>query len=206
MNTKAKNELLNPFMQASSNVFGENKLLKIVLIIIAIGVFMIYSSVNSFMSHQQTIIQPVGRADPYEIGNYTANEAYLFDMAETIVNLSGNLSARSVTDKFNMLLNLFHDSSHGRYQKHFKTLAEEVSKYSTISHIAELARPEPIFVLDNQMRIRVKKSRVVGTTVKPHEIKYLLIDYTIENGRFWIMDMTEMTQAEYHESQANDEE
>lgn len=205
MNAKTKSELLNPFVQASSNVFGTNRLLKGLLAAITVGVFLIYGSVNSFLEHQQTIIQPIGGADPYEIGNYDANYDYLYDMAETIVNLSGNLSARSAKTKLNQLLDLFHDSVYSRYQKHFKTMGEEVSKFSTISHIAELARPEPIYVLDNRLRIRVKKSRVVGATVKPAEIKFLLVDYQIINGRFWIMDMVEMTQAEYHEAKANED-
>ena len=46
----------SPFMQASSNVFGQNRLLKIMMAFMVIGVWMIYTSVQDFKTHQKTIV------------------------------------------------------------------------------------------------------------------------------------------------------
>ena len=47
---------LKPFIQSTSNVFGENRLLKILLGVMTVGVWMIYTSVQDFKEHQQTIV------------------------------------------------------------------------------------------------------------------------------------------------------
>lgn len=194
-----KESKLKPFLQSTSNVYGENRLLKILLGLMTLGVWMIYGSVQDFKEHQQTIIVPGGQRAPYEIRNYSASESYIFDMANYIVHLAGNSSPSNVTDRFNILLGLFHESSYPRYQSHFKKLVAEIKRFKNISHMAELAYPDPLYVRENQLRIRMKKSKVVGSTIKPSVVNYLIVDYRIVDGRFWIMDIKELTQAEYSE-------
>jgi conjugal transfer pilus assembly protein TraE len=193
-----------PFLQQTSNVFGQNRLLKIMMGMMVIGVWMIYSSVQDFKTHQQTIVIPGGQRAPYEIRNYSASEQYIFDMANYITYLAGNFSPNNVSDRFNILLGLFHESSYPRYQSHFKELAHEIQQFKNISHIAELAYPDPLFSRENQLRIRMKKSKVVGTTIKPAVVNYLIVDYQIIDGRFWIMNLQELTQSEYSEVQRNE--
>ena len=71
--------------------------------------------------------------------------------------------------------------------------------------MTELQYPDPIFLRENQLRIRMKKSKVVGDTVKPPVINYLIVDYRIIDGRFQIIDLKELTQAEYSEVLKNEE-
>ncbi len=164
-----------------------------------IGVWMIYASVQDFMEHQKTIVIPGGQRPPYEIRNFSANEQYIFDMANYIVSLAGNASPSNVDDKLNILLSLFHESTYPRYQAHFKKLTAEIKRFKNISHIAELAYPDPLYVRENQLRIRMKKSKVVGNVIKPSEVNYLLVDYRIINGHFQIVEMRELNQTEYSE-------
>jgi len=195
----ANESKLKPFIQSTSNVFGENRLLKILLSVMTVGVWLIYTSVQDFKNHQQTIVVPGGQRAPYEIRNYAASENYIFDMANYIVHLAGNASPSNVEDRLNILLGLFHESSYPRYQAHFKKLTAEIKRFKNISHIAELAYPDPLYVRENQLRIRMKKSKVVGNTVKPSVVNYLIVDYRIIDGRFWIMNMKELNQTEYSE-------
>lgn len=196
---------VSPFLQASSNVFGQNRLLKIMMGLMVIGVWMIYTSVQDFKTHQKTIIHPGGQRPPYEISNYSANDIYLFDMANYIVYLVGNFSPTNVDDRLNILIGLFAEQNYPRYQEHFKKLAREVKRFKNISHVAELEYPDPIFLRENQLRIRMKKSKVVGTTVKPPVVNYLIVDYQIVDGRFQIIDLKELTQAEFSEVQKNEQ-
>jgi conjugal transfer pilus assembly protein TraE len=195
----ANESKLKPFIQSTSNVFGENRLLKILLGVMTVGVWMIYTSVQDFKEHQQTIVIPGGQRTPYEIRNYDASESYIFDMANYIVHLAGNASPSNVNDRLNILLGLFHESSYPRYQAHFKKLIVEIKRFKNISHMAELAYPDPLYVRENQLRIRMKKSKVVGNTIKPSVVNYLIVDYRIIDGRFWIMNMKELNQTEYSE-------
>lgn len=201
----SRNSVMRPFIQGSSNVFGQNRLLKTMMFIMVVGVWMIYSSVQDVKTHQKTIIYPGGQRPPYEITNYSANDVYLFDMANYIVYLVGNFSATNVEDRLNILLGLFAEKNYPRYQHHFKQLTTEVKRFKNISHMAELQYPDPIFVRENQLRIRMKKSKVVGDTVKPPVVNYLLVDYLIMDGRFQITDLQELTQAEYNEVLKNEE-
>jgi len=196
MNNDSK---LKPFIQSTSNVFGENRLLKILLGIMTVGVWLIYTSVQDFKEHQQTIVFPGGQRPPYEIRNYSANESYIFDMANYIVHLAGNTSPSNVEDRMNILLGMFHESTYPRYQAHFKKMVSEIKRFKNISHMAELAYPDPLYVREDQLRIRMKKSKVVGNTIKPSVVNYLIVDYRIIDGQFWIMNMQELNQTEYSE-------
>ncbi|GHG07064.1 TraE/TraK family type IV conjugative transfer system protein [Thalassotalea marina] len=200
----ADKKVFQPFIQGTSNVFGENRLLKILLGIMVVGVWMIYTSIQDFKEHQKTIVMPGGNRAPYEIRNYSAADNYLFDMANYIVYLAGNFTPSNVEDRFNILLGLIHESTYPRYQEHFKKLTTEIKRFKNISHIAELEYPDPLFTRENQLRIRMQKSKVVGNTVKPPVINYMIVDYQIIDGRFWIFDMKELTQAEYAEVQRNE--
>lgn len=195
----ANESKLKPFIQNTSNVFGQNRLLKILLCVMTICVWLIYVSVQDFKNHQQTIVIPGGQRPPYEIRNYEANDTYIFDMANYITHLAGNASPSNVESRLNILLGLFHESSYPRYQTHFKKLAKEIKRFKNISHISELAYPDPLFVRENQLRIRINKSKIVGSTIKPSVVNYLIVDYRIIDGRFWIMNMKEMNQTEYNE-------
>ena len=117
----------------------------------------------------------------------------------------GNFSPTNVDDRLNILIGLFAEQNYPRYQEHFKKLANEVKRFKNISHSAELAYPDPIFLRENQLRIRMKKSKVVGSTVKPPVVNYLIVNYQIVDGRFQIIDLKELTQEEFSEVQKNEE-
>lgn len=112
-------------------------------------------------------------------------------MSHYIVALWGNVSPASVDEKYNILLTMFDEQSYPRYKDRLNELSREIKKYTTISHMMDIQAQEPISILENHLQIRIKRYRVVGSTVMPPTVGTLEIEYKIEGGRFKIIDMEE---------------
>lgn len=187
--TKPVKELTQPYLQGSSNVFSQNKLLKIaVLVIVALKV---HDSIqiSALKANTQTVVVPGGKPYNYTVGVDSASDIYLLDMANYISMLAGNLNAANADINMTNLIALFHPSTYNKYQEHFKAIAEEIKRYPSVGFYSELVRPEPIFIKENHITIHYKRSRVVGNAVKPPEKRTLSFDFVIENGRFYILEM-----------------
>ncbi|MBQ4839837.1 TraE/TraK family type IV conjugative transfer system protein [Pseudoalteromonas luteoviolacea] len=189
---KADRGRLSFFMQESSNIFAENRLLRFVL-----GSMVVWSAFNSVMlsyalSDRVTIITPPDESYQFEVTSNSANDTYLYRMARHIVFLAGNLTAATGRDQLNDLLRYIHPSKTAQYQEHFNTLAKEIERYPNITSLVELNGTSSMKVKGDVVTIDVTKKRLIGdTVVKKDRVRYKLT-YTIEEGRFWVMDLKEV--------------
>ena len=114
--------LIKPYLQGASNVFVENVLLKVCMVILVLQGFYDSSQISKIENMSSTVIIPCGKVSPYTLKKDAANDVYLFDMAEYVVYLAGNLNADNAESRLERLLSLFHHTTYAKYQENLKTI------------------------------------------------------------------------------------
>lgn len=181
---------IHRFLQGSSNLFEENRLLKFAIV----GLFGVTAVLGTLIytsnQNQRTVIVPFGASgDLYVTGN-APSEAYLRTMTRNIVSLSGTYSAYSADRQFQELLSLVHPSAYNAIRDNLNTILDELSTNPTLS-IATYIRPDqPVTWTATDIVVPVEKVRVIGGVIRSFRGN-LRIGYAIENGRFWLTHLSE---------------
>lgn len=181
---------IHRFLQGSSNLFEENRLLKFAIV----GLFGVTAVLGTLIytsnQNQRTVIVPFGASgDLYVTGN-APSEAYLRTMTRNIVALSGTYSAYSADRQFQELLSLVHPSAYNAIRDNLNTILDELSTNPTLS-IATYIRPDqPVTWTATDIVVPVEKVRVIGGVIRSFRGN-LRIGYGIENGRFWLTHLSE---------------
>ena len=92
------------YLSSVSKVFADNKLLKILLVVIVFVQVGSFYQLSEITDKWESIIIPPGNAEPYKIRTGMVSNNYLLDMSHYIVHLWGNLTPNNVDEKFNILL------------------------------------------------------------------------------------------------------
>lgn len=181
---------IHRYIQGSSNLFEENRLLKFAIvaqlaIVVVLGVSFYTSGQNS-----RTIVVPFGAGgDLYVTGN-APSPSYLRLMTRHLVAMSGTYSAYSADTQFQELLKVAHPSSYNGLRDTLNTILDELADNPTLS-IATYIRPEkPITFTDREIVIPVEKVRIIGGLVRKFRGDLRLV-YIVENGRFWLVSLKE---------------
>ena len=179
------------YLRSRSEIFAQNTLLKFLMVALIVVQFWDSYRLSNVLNGFEQILIPSCNTEPYSIKKGSANEPYLLDMSQMIVNLWGTFTPEDVDMKFNLLLPLFHEESYPRYRDRLKEIATEVKKYTAISHLTQLRYPKPIKVLNDEIHININKYRVTGKVLGAPNQGTIIVRYVIENGRFKIIDMEE---------------
>lgn len=181
---------IHRYLQGSSNLFEENRLLKFAIaglfgVTAVLGV-VIYSS----NQNQRTVIVPFGAGgDLYVTGN-TPSPGYLRIMTRNIVSLAGTYSAYSADRQFEELLGIAHPSAYNALRDSLNSILDELADNPTLS-IATYIRPDqPVMTTNTAILVPVEKVRVIGGVIRKFRGN-LRIGYAVENGRFWLTSLHE---------------
>jgi conjugal transfer pilus assembly protein TraE len=181
---------IHRYLQGSSNLFEENRLLKAAVA----GLFGITAVLGTLIytsgQNARTVIVPFGAGgDLYVTGN-TPSEAYLRSVTRNIVALSGTYSAYSADAQFRELLTIAHPSAYNSLRDSLNGLLDEMATNPTLS-IATYIRPDkPVTWNTHEILVPVEKVRVIGGVIRKFRGD-LRIRYAIENGRFWLTSLSE---------------
>ena len=181
---------LHRYLQGSANLFEENRLLKFAIA----GMFGVSAVLGTLIyttnQNQRTVIVPFGASgDLYVTGN-TPSAAYLRTMTRNIVSLSGTYSAYSADKQFQELLSLAHPSAYNGLRDSLNAILDELANNPTLS-IATYIRPDqPVTWTSTDILVPVEKVRVIGGVIRKFRGN-LHIGYAVDNGRFWLTQLTE---------------
>lgn len=181
---------LHRYLQGSANLFEENRLLKFAIA----GLFGVSAVLGTLIytsnQNQRTVIVPFGASgDLYVTGN-TPSAAYLRTMTRNIVSLAGTYSAYSADKQFQELLSLAHPSAYNTMRDSLNGILDELADNPTLS-IATYIRPDqPVTWTSTDIMVPVEKVRVIGGVIRKFRGN-LHIGYAIDNGRFWLTQLTE---------------
>ncbi len=181
---------LHRYLQGSANLFEENRLLKFAIA----GLFGVSAVLGTLIytsnQNQRTVIVPFGASgDLYVTGN-APSAAYLRTMTRNIVSLAGTYSAYSADKQFQELLSLAHPSAYNALRDSLNGILDELADNPTLS-IATYIRPDqPVTWTSTDIVVPVEKVRVIGGVIRKFRGN-LHIGYAIDNGRFWLTQLTE---------------
>ena len=181
---------IHRYLQGSSNLFEENRLLKFAIVglfgITAVLGAVVYSSDQN----RRTVVVPFGASGDLYVTGSTPSSGYLRAMTRNIVTLSGTYSAYSADRQFQELLSIVHPSAFESMRDTLNGVLDELSTNPTLS-IATYIRPDqPVSWTDSQIMVPVEKVRVIGGVIRKFRGN-LRIRYTIDAGRFWLLSLSE---------------
>ena len=178
------------FMQKSSNLAGENRLLRFFVIVIGIAVlansFFVYTSVK----HQRTILVPVGINNRVEVADSNASDDYLRFITRYAASLALNYTPATARQQFGELLALYSPDSFPEAKKTFYSLADtiETAKVSNSFYIQHIQtdRERGVIEVTGQMRQFAEDKKVIDDLQAIYEL-----GYRISDGRFMLTDFRE---------------
>lgn len=185
---------LDIYLNRASNVFAENRLLKVSLIILLIITIFNSYMLSRALTYQRTVIIPAGFNEKVELKGDSADDAYLRTFTRYVVNLMFSYSHATARAQFSELLLLYAPEAFPLASKAFYRLADEI----------ETARVSSVFYIHSILTDHGKKViEVKGTEMKFIEDKKLesapkeyLISYRVQNGTFQLLDVKEKTGGE----------
>lgn len=181
---------IHRYIQGSSNLFEENRLLKFAIVglfgITAVLGAVIYSSDQK----QRTVVVPFGAGGDLYVTGSKPSAAYIRTITRNIVALAGTYSAYSADRQFQELLSIVHPSAYNSMRDGLNGILDELAGNPTLS-IATYIRPDqPVQWTDRDILVPVEKVRVIGGVIRKFRGN-LRIRYAVENGRFWLVSLTE---------------
>jgi conjugal transfer pilus assembly protein TraE len=180
------------FVQKSSNLFAENRLLKFVVGIIGIAViinsFMVYRAVK----YQRTILIPPTMTGTIEFVQGQPTESYIKDISRKVINLATTYSPPTARGQFEALLKLYAPESYPGASKSWYSLAGrvETSMVSSVFHL------EKITTKGSAIEIFGNLVQYAGETQLEKAAKTYIITYRIRDGLFEIMEFKEKNMKE----------
>jgi len=175
------------FVQKTSNVFAENRLLKFVIASLSLAVlfnsFMVYRAVK----YQRVVLIPPKMTGTIEFVQGRPTDTYLRDTCRRIVNLAGTYSPATARSQFEELLTHYAPESYPLASKEWYSLAGRVEE-SLVSSVFYL---EKITIKKNTMEVFGLLRQFAGDTPLENNSKTYLIDYRIQDGRLYIVSIRE---------------
>jgi len=174
------------FMQKTSNLFTENRLLRFILIGLVIYEGISYFTLREALNHTKTHIITQCNSEIWFTGEEVSDK-YLDDIATYIVGLLGTTTVDTIERNTAKVRALVHP-------KNIKSVAEKLGKWRTLvknnpRHSYFLSTPTVSKKGSNSIIVRGVQIRLLSGQVMERANVSYEISYKIENGRFWITEI-----------------
>jgi len=175
------------FVQKTSNLFVENRLLKFVIVILSLAVIfnslMIYRSIK----YQRVILIPPKMTGTVEFVQGKPTDTYLKDMTRRITNLAATYSPPTAREQFEELLFYYAPESYPQASKAWYSLASRIEE----SQVSSVFYLEKIKLGDNFIEVFGNLKQLADNTQLENTSKTYLIKYRLQDGRFYIVSLKE---------------
>ena len=196
---------LDLYMQKSSNLFGENRLLKICLIIITI--ITIYNSVmiSRALRYTRTILVPPNMVRQVEFVEGKPTDEYVKQIGRSLANLGLTYSPATARSQFGDLLKYYAPVAYPEAYKMWYTLASRVED-ARVSQVFFL-RGMKLNTHTNEIEISGEKKQYTDEKmVQGDEFAKYIITYQITDGKFEVLtflDKSQVKEEGYEELKQN---
>ncbi len=177
------------FLQQSSNLFSQNKLLKFAIVVFGMGI-----GINSFFTYkalqnQRVIILPPTVSDRFEISGAHASDDYLRAFSRYMAGLAFNYTPANARKQFEELLGYFSPTGYGAGKQMFYQLADsvETTQASSVFYVEEIYVDRK----RSQMIIKGLKKQFIGEAKVDDTAKNYIFDFHFIDGRFFIDRISE---------------
>jgi conjugal transfer pilus assembly protein TraE len=173
------------FVQPSSNIWAENRILKALLCVLLL-LFIVDIALGISNRHSvRTIVVPFGSRHDLQIVGNEPSEDYLRGMTRNVVSLFGTFTAGTIQQQFDELLTLVHPSKYTEIRDALRGVEKEVKTFNTLAFAMYPRSDAPIKRYRNRIEVPTSRIRYLGQATRREE-GTLVIDYLVEQGRFWI--------------------
>jgi conjugal transfer pilus assembly protein TraE len=177
------------FLQRSSNLFEENRLLKFIFVVMALAFCFNSVQVNRALNFQRTVLIPPQMTGTIEFVHGQPTESYIKDLSRTLTHLAGTYSPATARSQFDALLRYYHPEAFPAASESWYSLASRAED-SLVSSVFYL---DKITVKENEMAIEVFGAlrQWAGKTPLEDTSRTYVIRYRIEDGRFFVLSLLE---------------
>lgn len=181
------------FIQNESNVFAENRMLKIGFFVLVVVTIWNGYAIHNLEDNIRTVILPPFTDKEWVVTGNDAEDDYIADLGLHIVQQVGTWHPGSVREQLNQVLKMVHPDSYPKYRDEFKEVADRASRYASVSFAVQWDPGQAIERKENTLSIHAVRRRITGDTISRTEPVNYVIHFSIEAGRFWIRDISETT-------------
>ena len=177
------------YLQKTSNVFAQNKLLK--LIVIVIGIVTVYNTfqLKKALNTHRTVLVPPVITERLEVQGDTASDEYIKHFSQYAIELALIYSPGNAKRRFEELLTLYAPDSYPGAKEVFYDLIDKV-KMAQVSNIFYINHIE-LDRVNKKVEIHGIRRRYIRDVMKEKTTTYEL-KYDIQNGRFMIVSIFEL--------------
>ncbi len=177
----------NIFIQKTSNLFVENRLLKFIIVVLSLAVIFNSSMVYQAVKYQRVVLIPPTMTGTVEFIRGKPTDSYTKDLSRRIVNLAATYSPPTARFQFEELLSYFAPESYPQASKAWYSLASRVEE----SQVSSVFYLESIKLGENLIEVFGNLKQFAGDTLLDNTSKTYLIDFRMQDGRFYIVSFKE---------------
>jgi conjugal transfer pilus assembly protein TraE len=175
------------FVQKSSNLFVENRLLKFVVGVMAAAVCFNSLMVYRAVKYQRVVLIPPTMTGTVEFVQGKPTEAYIKDISRKIVNLATTYSPPTARGQFDDLLAMYTSEAYPIAFKSWYSLAGRIEE----SQVSSTFYMETITLGESTIEVFGNLVQFTGDTKLETAAKTYVVQYRIRDGRFEISEFKE---------------
>lgn len=180
------------YISNASNVFAQNRLLKLVVIVLVVLVMFSFAKITELSGNQKVILVPAGLSDKVEIGSSQADETYLSAMGVYAATLMYSTTAVSVETQYKLLTELFDTAAYTKYSESLMTTAAAQAKNAvSFSLKIDQIQIETSPKQEIRMSVSIEKYIFGQKSDAVPERRELVVGFKLSNGRFYITTLEE---------------
>lgn len=180
---------LDIFLQKSSNIFAENRLLKFV--VVALGIAVVINTAGLFMAlnSQRVILVPPVVNSKISVSGDKASDEYLKEFARYILNLALTYNPVNARSQFSELLAVYDPAEFQASRKELYELADKIenTKASSAFYIQSIINDTE----KHRLEVTGTKKTYMVDQKAEDTLKVYLIEYRIDNGKFILVRLYE---------------
>jgi conjugal transfer pilus assembly protein TraE len=173
---------LDIFLQKSSNIFAENRLLKFV--VVALGLAVVINTAGLFMAlnSQRVILIPPTINSKISVSGDKASDEYLKEFTRYILNLALTYNPVNARSQFSELLAVYDPAEFQASRKELYELADKIefTKASSAFYIHAIVNDTE----KRRLEITGTKRTYLVDQKAEDTLKVYLIEYRFDNGKF----------------------
>jgi conjugal transfer pilus assembly protein TraE len=175
------------YLQKASNLFVENRLLKFVIVVMALAVAFNSLLVYRAVRYQRVVLIPPQMTGTVEFVQGRPTDAYIRDLSRRIVSLAATYSPPTARAQFEELLAHYAPEAYPEASRTWYSLAGRVEE----SQVSSVFYLEKVTLRENTIETFGKLTQFAGETKLAETSRTYLIDYQIRDGRFYILSFKE---------------
>ncbi len=179
---------LNKYLEQRNNLIANNRLLKLAVVVIGLGLVVNAFVTYSLSKRARTVIVPPVVNTRFELSGFRLSDEYVKVMTRYIMSLAANYTPVTARSNFDELLGLYDPASYAEGKRTLYKLADTVET----ARVTASFFIQKVTIDENGRQITVEGTkRLTANEQKVEEgPETYLVDYSNNNGRFAITSLS----------------